>query len=99
MQHTYDGLIRYGLVPLTVLLAVVYISRGYRNALLLPTGSIDLSFRYNEQQYVVRGVNPISVYELLRGYSGANRVEIDQSIDLNPRGVDTRHGPTSLDCS
>src|SRR5207248_937200 len=48
MQHKYEGLIRYGLIPLTLLLATLYLSRGYRNALLLPEGSYDLRLRYQE---------------------------------------------------
>ena len=84
MQHKYEGLIRYGLIPLTVLLAILYLSNGYRNALLLPGESYDLRLRYQEQQYIIKRENPNYVYEVLRGYPGANALKIDPTIDLTP---------------
>jgi hypothetical protein len=84
MQHKYESLIRYGLIPLTILLATLYLSRGYRNALLLPEGSYDLWIRYQEQHYIIKGVNPNYIYEVLRGYSGAKAVEIDPTNDPPP---------------
>ena len=100
MQHKHEGLIRYGLIPLTILLAALYLSRGYRNALLLPEGSRDLGIRYREQQHIIKGVNPNYIYEVLRGYSGAKTLEeilggssgakaidIDSTNDLPPLEV------------
>src|SRR5262249_26504010 len=57
-------------------------ARGYRNALLLPDGSGDLRKRYQEQRYIIKGVNPNNIYEVLRGYPRAHAVELDPTIDI-----------------
>jgi hypothetical protein len=84
--HEYENLIRYGLIPLTILLATLYLCNGYRTALLLPGGSNDLVFRYQEEWHILQGVNPNNILEWKRGYPGAKPVMCDQRVGLSPGG-------------
>jgi hypothetical protein len=81
MTPKTEKLIRYGLIPLAIVLAALYLGRGYHNALFLPEGSNDLRLRYCEEKYVLKGVNPNAVYEVLRKYPQATAVEIDPRIN------------------
>lgn len=74
------------IIPITMVLSVLYVAQGYRNALYLLRGSNDLRLRYQEQQYILKRVNPNQVYEILRGYSGSKRIEVDPAIGLSDGG-------------
>src|SRR6266403_66298 len=77
MKNTYKPTIIPIIIAVTVVLANFYLVRGYQNALGLPRGSNDLRLRYQEQQYILKRVNPNLIYEVLRGYSGSKPVEVD----------------------
>jgi hypothetical protein len=86
MKNTDKPAIIPIIIAATVLLASLYLVRGYQNALGLPRGSNDLRLRYQEQRYILKRVNPNLVYEVLRGYSGSKPVEVDPAIGLRPGG-------------
>lgn len=86
MQNCCKNLAIKLLIVATAVLSVVYVMQGYRNALFLPRGSNDLRLRFQEQQYILKRMNPNLVYEVLRGYSGSKRIEVDPAIGLGDGG-------------
>ncbi|MGO9579191.1 MAG: glycosyltransferase family 87 protein [Desulfobaccales bacterium] len=85
MRNKYDIFIRYGLIPLALILSIFYLARGYSNA-LRPGGSCDLRARYHEQQYIIRGINPNYILEWKRGYYKAKDITSYPKLPLSPGG-------------